>query len=176
MLSFVLSTIGLVCVMVADLIKGKRMGIILFLVFSCNALLAISYLLDRSGINGAASCFLGALQALINFLFERKNQPIPKWLVAIYATAFVILNLIVGGMNWLCLLAIVASLTFIMSINQKDGAKYRIWTLANESLWTLYDILSHSYGALFTHSILVVTVLAGMIIYDRKKAKGEFVC
>lgn len=142
---------------------------ILFFVFCGNVLVATSYLLDGSGFNGAASCYLGGIQAIINYFFDAKGKPLPKWLVAVYAIAFIAVNLAVGGLSTLGILAIVASLTFIMCIGQKNGAKYRFWTIVNMVLWCLYDVLSKSFGALTSHIPLLVFTVAGMIIHDRKK-------
>ena len=172
-LSFVLSTLGLVSMITASLIKGKKMKTILFFVFFGNLLVALSYLVGGSGINGAASCFIGAAQTIINYFFESKNKPLPKWLVAIYALAFVAVNLIVAGFNALCVLAIVASLSFVMCIGQKSGAKYRFWIIVNSLLWCAYDIFSKSFSALPTHIILLMFTVAGMIIHDRKEKKQE---
>lgn len=172
-LSYVLSISGLLCMMIASLIKGKNMKVILLLVFSCNALLATSYLVDGSGLNGAASCYLGALQSIINYFFDKKNKPLPIWLVVIYAVAFIVVNLLVGNFTLLGILAILASLTFVMCIGQKNGARYRVWTLINETLWTLYDILSKSYGALATHLPLVFVNIVGIIIHDIKRTKSN---
>lgn len=170
-LSYILSLLGLVSMIMASLIKGNNMKKILFFVFCGNILVAVSYLLGGSGINGAASCFLGGIQAIINYFFDSKNKPLPKWLIAVYAVAFIALNLAVGGFSALGVLAIVASLTFIMCIGQKNGAKYRFWTIVNNILWCLYDVLSKSFGALASHVPLLLFTIAGMIIHDKKKAK-----
>lgn len=151
---------------IASLIKGKNMKTILLFVFSGSMLVATSYLLSENGINGAISCYIGAAQTIINYFFDAKKKPLPKWLIVIYAFMFVLLNLL-GGFNYLTLLAITASLTFILCIGQKVGSKYRFWTLVNMGLWCLYDILSASYGVLFTHGTQLVFALIGMIIYDR---------
>ena len=69
-LAYVLSGLSLISMIIASLTKGERMGKILFFVFCANFLTATSYLLNGQGINGAAACYLGALQSLINyFLF-----------------------------------------------------------------------------------------------------------
>ena len=170
-LSYVLSLLGLASMIAASLIKGQNMKKILFFVFCGNILVAVSYLFGGSGINGAASCFLGGAQAIINYFFDSKNKPLPKWLVAIYALSFIVLNLAVGGFSAIGILAIVASLTFIMCIGQKSGAKYRFWTIVNNVLWCLYDIFSKSFGALATHIPLMIFTIVGMIIHDKKKAE-----
>ena len=168
-LSYVLSFAGLASMILASLVKGQDMKKILMFVFMGNVLVATSYLLAGNGINGAASCYLGALQSIINYFYDRKMKPLPNWLIAAYAIAFVALNLAVSGVSPLGILAIVASLTFIMCIGQKNGKKYRFWTLVNMGLWCTYDVSFGSFGALFTHGIQIVFAVAGMIIHDREK-------
>ena len=168
-LSYVLSSLGLISMILASLIKGEKMKTILFLVFCGNFLVATSYLAGGSGINGAAACYLGAVQSLINYFFDSKNKPLPKWLVLLYAIAIIVLNIwVAAGITWLGTLVIVASLTFIMCIGQKDGAKYRFWTIVNMILWCLYDILSASFSALVTHIPLLLFTILGMLIHDKK--------
>lgn len=169
-LAYLLSALGLIAMILASLTKGEKMKRILFLVFCRNALVATSYLLYGKGINGAAACYLAALQSIINYTFESKGKDVPKWLICIYAIAIIVLNIwVAGGVTALGLLVIVASFTFLMCIGQKNGAKYRIWVSVNISLWCLYDILSGSYSALVSHIPLLIFNFAGMFIYDRKK-------
>lgn len=168
-LPFILSTLGLISMILASLTKGERMKLILFFVFCGNFLVATSYLLDGKGINGAAACYLGAVQTLINYFFESKGKAIPKWLIAIYAVSIVVLNIwVANGITALGLLVIVASLTFILCIGQTNGAKYRFWTIVNMVLWCTYDLLAPAYPSLITHVALLVFTVAGMIIHDRK--------
>lgn len=168
-LAFVLSLLGLLTSILCSLLKGRRMELILFLVFCGNVLVATSYLLDGKGLNGAAACYLGGVQAIINYFFDVKGKPLPKWLIAIYAVAIIVLNIWVAkGITVLGLLVIVASLTFIMCIGQPNGARYRFWTMVNMVLWCIYDVAAPAYPSLVTHvSILLFTVI-GMIIHDRK--------
>lgn len=168
-LSYVLSISGLACMIAASLVKGKNMNAILALVFFGNALVATSYVVGGSGLNGAASCYIGAAQTLINYFFDRKQKPLPPWLIALYAVAIIVCNLLVGGFTALGLLAIVATLTFILCIGQKDGARYRFWTVVNMVLWCTYDLFSRSYSALVTHVILLLFTVVGMMVYDRKQ-------
>ena len=168
-LAFVLSILGLLSMIISSLIKGKRMKLILFFVFCGNILVATSYLLDGKGLNGAAACYLGGVQAIINYFFDVKGKPLPKWLIAIYAVSIVALNIwVAGGVTALGVLVIVASLTFIMCIGQPSGAKYRLWTIINMVLWCIYDILAPAYPSLVTHISLLLFTVIGMIIHDRK--------
>ena len=170
-LAFILSTMGTVCICVPPLLKGKSMKLILLLVFSANMLVATSYLLTGA-YNGAASCFVGGAQAIINYFFDRKNKKLPVWLITIYALAFIGVNLLVFG-HIFDLVAMVASLTFIMCVGQKTGRKYRVWTFINTVLWMTYDVLKASYGPLVTHGILLCTVISGFIMHDIRKKSEE---
>ena len=171
-LSYILSLSGLVSMIMASLVKGDKMKTTLFLVFCGSVLVGTSYLFDGSGINGAAALYLGALQTLINYFYESKQKPIPKWLISCYAIAIVTLNIAVAGkVTALGILVIVASLTFIFCIGQKNGAGYRFWTIINMLLWCLYDILAGVYSALLTHGALLVFTVGGMIMHDINKDK-----
>ncbi len=169
-LAYILSFLGTACIVASSLVKGKNMKVILSLIFSANVLVAISYLVGGDGINGMVSCSLGAIQALVNYLFERKGLPIPKWLLVIYGSAFAGVNFLFGGINVASVLAILACLAFVICIGQKNGAKYRFWTIFNTVLWCSFDIVSHTYYALImTHVPQLLFNVVGMIIYDRKK-------
>ena len=169
-LSYVLSLLGLAAMIAASLTRGEKMKLILLLVFFGNVLVATSYLADGSGISGAVTCYLGAVQVLINYFFQSKGRDIPKWLLAIYAVSFVALNIWAArGISPEVALVSVASLSFIMGIVQKTGAKYRFWTVINVLLWITYDVWTGAYGALITHVTIFVFTVVGMILHDRKK-------
>ncbi|MBE7043498.1 MAG: YgjV family protein, partial [Ruminococcaceae bacterium] len=153
-----------------SLVKGEKIKTVLFFVICGSILVGTSYLLDGSGINGAAALYLGAAQALINYFFDVKKKPIPRWLIALYAVAIVVLNIWVAGqVTGLGLLVIVASLTFIFCIGQTDGTGYRLWMIVNLSLWCLYDVLAQAYSPLLTHGVLFLFNVIGILIHDRKK-------
>ena len=169
-LPFIFSALGTVCVCVSPLLKGRDMKLILLCVFSANALVGASYLVTGA-VNGAVTCFVCAIQAIINYFFDRKNKSLPVWLLAVYALTFIVVNILVFE-HIFDLITMVASLTFIMCIGQKTGAKYRVWVLINTLLWILYDLLMQTYGPLLIHGIQLVTVISGMIIHDTKKKKA----
>lgn len=168
-LAFVLSTLGLISVTSASLIKGKRMKLILLLVFGGNVLYATSYVVNGSGVNGAASCYLGGALAIVSYFFDAKDRKAPKWLPPVYAALFVAVNVVFGTDVLLTVIAILATMCFVMSIGQPNGAKYRFWTTANLVLWVTYDIVSGTYSTLYAHIIQLTCTILGMVIYDRKK-------
>ena len=170
-LSYVLNFLGLASFVAASLVKGKRMRLILFLSFFGNAVMATAYLVLGRGINGAISGYIGGAQAVVNYFFEAKNKPLPKWLVGVYAAAFVGLNLWLGWGDWRCVLAIAACLCFVMSLVQPTGKEYRIWTMGNCTIWCSYDAFNRAWGALATHAIIGVFTVTGIVIHDIKKKK-----
>ncbi len=176
--------LGMGAIIASSLLKGKSMKLILILAFLSNAFVAIGYFLQGQGINGAASCLLGAVFSIVNFLFDNKNKPVPRPLVAFYGLAFIGVNIAVNFKNMvnfeggfslvplqviLCVLAIAGCLAFVMCIGQKNGAKYRFWTVMNMLMWCTYDIVSANFVVLITHLIQMGFAVVGMIIHDRKK-------
>lgn len=168
-LSLILSVVGFCAAVAPNLIKGKNMKLILFFLVCANTLYAFSYLAGGSGINGAVSGFLGAAIAGSNYFFDSRNRDVPKWMIAIYCVAFVSLHLIIGGFTLVSVISILAALAFVLGIIQKNGKMYRIWAFANIVLWVVYDICSKSWEILPVHSIQLISVIAGMLLHDRKK-------
>ncbi len=169
-ISTVLSVAGLVCMILASTYKTSKMETILTFVIFGNFLVAVSYLLEGNN-NGATCCFIGTAMTFINYFFERKDKPIPIWLICIYAAAIIGVNAVVLT-ELVDILSIIASLTFILCVGQKSGAKYRFWTIINMLLWISFDIIKASYPPLFTHVSLLLFTVVGMILYDRKKEKS----
>lgn len=172
-LAYILNLIGLASYISATLLKGKRIKWILVLVMLGNLMTSLGYLCGGTGISGALSGFLATVQTAINYLFDAKDKPIPKWLIVIYLASFVVLNIWVGGVHYLSFLVIGACFTAVMGVVQKTGAKFRVWTTLNCCIWTAYDLCTHSYGALITHVSLLISTVLGTIINDRKIKKEE---
>ena len=165
--SFICSILGLVSIMLSLLMKGKDMKRILMLSLLGNGLMVASYgcVLNWSG---AASSALGTAASVINFLYAVKNSPLPKVWPVVYAALFVSVNLLTFA-SWVDLLAICACLIFVLLVCSPEGKKYRIWSLVNNSIWVLFDILKGSYGPLVTHIALTSVTAVGMVIHDRKQ-------
>lgn len=168
-ISFCLSTLGLIALIIASLIKGEKMKNTLILVFFGNALVGLSYLFTPSGINGAISCFIGATQTLVNLIFFSKNKT-PVWVIVIYAIAFIVGNLAVLD-SPIGILALLATLCFIGCVTAKSGKGFRLWQILNNVLWITYDVLSQSYSPLFVHIAMCSFTIVGVIINDLNPKK-----
>ena len=170
-LAFVLSMASLLCMLTSSLIKGKNMKLILALVCAANFLVALSYFLQTPmAVNGGVSCMIGAAMSFINYFYDKDEKPVPKWLVAIYAVIITVLNAVVMKELY-DLITIVAGLTFVLSIIQKSGKMFRVYTAVNMALWITYDLFAHSYGPILQHSIQFVFFIIGMLVHDRKKSE-----
>lgn len=166
-ISIMLGAVATVSICIASFLKGRDMRLILLLVFSTNALLGISYILTGA-FNGVATSFIGAGMTIVNYFFERKNKPLPVWLISIYAAVLIAVNILVFT-RLADILVILTALAFVMGISQKDGKHFRLWTLLNVGLWVVYDAVTFSFGPLTTHSLQLATVIMGIVIHDRKK-------
>ena len=158
-----------------NLLKGKNLKLILVFLVCANLLYAFSYLAEGKGINGSAAGFLGAAIAAVNFTFDSKGKPVPKWLIAIYFVVTISVQLLVAPITYLTIVIVAATTAFLMGVLQPNGKMYRLWALANILLWVLYDILSKSYALLPVHCFQTVTVIVGMILHDRKEHKKKAV-
>jgi len=165
-LSVMLSGLGLAIFIVTCLLKGANMKAILICNSLGNLLIASSYLCTLN-FNGAISSVIGMTVAIINYFFAVKEKKIPLWLLGIYALAFVWGNLITFT-GWVDLVAIAAGLAAVLMISARTGKGYRLWSIANDGLWSLFDILRGSYGPLLTHGVLVAVAIVGFLLHDRK--------
>ena len=171
--AFILNLIGLFLSILASLIKGEKMKKTLFLILLGNLLVAIGFLLSGVGINGAASGILACVQVAINYVFESKNKPIPKWLIAIYAVLFIAVNIWVGGIAISTVFAILACMAFVASIVQKNGKSFRACAIINTVFWLIYDLIVFSVNGLITHGTILVMNIIGVLIHDLKIKKKK---
>lgn len=169
--AIILNLVGLSLVVLTYILKKANMKQILLLIFVANLLVATSYLLSGDGINGAVSGYMACAMTIINFFFQSKQKPIPKWLGAIYAVSFVAVNLAISEWNVFTVLAIGAALFFVASILQSGGKGYRLCSVGNAVLWSTYDLLTGAYGALLTHGSLLAVTLGSVLLYDVWKKK-----
>ena len=169
-LSVILSVVGLATFIVSFLVKGRNMKTILALNTLGNCLMAVSYLCTGN-YNGCVTSVVGMIVSIVNYFFAVRQKKIPVWLLGIYAVAFVSVNLAVLS-SWRDLFAIAASLAAVLMISASSGKGYRIWSLANDMLWTIFDVLCGNYGPLLTHGVLTGFTVIGMIWHDREKTNS----
>ncbi len=164
----VLSLSSTACIILTSYIRSIRW--ILFLQAMGNLTIALGYLLDKS-YSGAVSCLIGAATAIISGLYDAKSQSVPMFMIYIYAAAFIVANLF-AFTAWYSSIALVASVVYVLSVVQKSGKFYRVWTIVNLLLWVAYDLFAAAYGSLTSHTIMVLFIFSGIILDKIRDKKG----
>ena len=145
----------------------KKMQTILIFNFLGNLLVGISYLLI-GGYSGAGICAVACGQVFVNYFFDVKEKKVPSWLIAIYAIAFLSVNLSTF-FHWYDGFSLVAAMLFVLSVAQSNAKNYRLLYAANSLVWIFYDIFAAAYGNLATHGILLLSTFLAMWMRDKKK-------
>ena len=146
---------------------SKKMSTVLIFNLVINGLVGVNYLLTES-YSGLLICVAAIVCLVINYFFTSRGRDIPVYIVVLEGVLFLGANLAVFA-YWYDILAIIASLLFVLLIAQKTTKYYRVVHIANSLVWLPYDFLSGSYANLFTHSVLTIAIFVSMIINDRKK-------
>lgn len=134
-----------------------------------NITVALSFFLTQqfsaAGMNAAAVIYV-----VIAFLYNRKNQKMPLWLLLSFGALFVAWGAITFK-DWRDLLPIVCSLMFILAVMQKKPSRYRIFTVLKSLLYVVYDIVILLYSMVPTHAFLAVMGVIAIIKLDMPKKK-----
>ena len=160
-LPLIVSIFSTLCIVTTSYIKNVKT--ILVLLATANLAMATSYFLQGS-YNGAISCALGAITAIISGIYDMKEKDIPLFVSFLYGIAFTIANLVAWDKWNTTGLVIIASLMFAISTIQKTGMMYRVWTMGNIFLWITYDIITLSGASLVSHLTTFTFMTSGMII------------
>lgn len=160
-LPLIVSIFSTLCIVTTSYIKNVKT--ILVLLATANLAMATSYFLQGS-YNGAISCALGAITAIISGIYDMKEKDISLFVSFLYGIAFTIANLVAWDKWNTTGLVIIASLMFAISTIQKTGMMYRVWTMGNIFLWITYDIITLSGASLVSHLTTFTFMTSGMII------------
>lgn len=143
---------------------GKKMRTVLTLSLLGNVCVGISYLLIQK-YSGAIVCATAAIQLIINYCYSVRDKKLPKTLIAVHLVSFLAVNLITFA-AWYDLLALVASLLFVLSVAQENAKHYRLLYVSNSLVWIFYDIVVGAYGNLATHVILFIATIIAVVYRD----------
>ena len=146
---------------------SKRMRTVLILSFIGNFLIAVSYFCVH-GYSGAAICGVACIQLAINYTFTSRGKKIPIPLIIAYAVSFILVNLLTFKELY-DIIALIASLNFVLSVAQSEAKYYRILYIINAMLWMTYDVFASAYGNLFTHGVIFVGTGIAIFVRNRNK-------
>lgn len=146
----------------------KNMKLVLLFQLICNSTLTAQYVLeDRVSVSGVV--ILAVIQTVVRFFFDSKGKPFPVWLTCVFIAGFTAVSLIMMSTPF-DLITCVAVWFFAICIVQKKSSRARICSCINTILWLIYDILC-APSAIFTHAVILVFVVVGIIRLDREEWK-----
>ena len=151
--------------------QQKNKNQIIFLFILANLFSSINFILLNS-YTGTTICFFAIIQTLINKIFEKKEQPVPKIVILLYIVISIILGLITFN-SFVDILPIICSILYTITIIQDKEKNIRKITLINIILWIIYDVVCLAYTAALSDLLTAISTLIGMYRLDYKKAKKK---
>ena len=118
--------------------------------------------------SSAYVCFFTVAEMLINHLFERKNKPVPKWVVGIY----IIVNILLGAIAFtgpLDVIPIVCALIFCATLLTKNEQNIRKLMLLNQALWLVYDLTVGAYFFAVSNVLTIISTAIALYRFSKKK-------
>lgn len=161
----------LACVLSVISMLSKRITGALIFQMAANVTIAINFGLTN-GLSGAIVCIIGSIQTLTLFIMRRKDKEPKWWLLLIFLAAYISASVFTFN-YWFDILSAIAAVTFAVAVMQKNPANYRIIMLINSCLWLVFDFCAGSYGAIVTHTVILISIIAGMVKNDIKKEIAE---
>ena len=114
-------------------------------------------------------CLFAIIEMLVNSIFEKKKQPVPKAVVGIY----IIINIALGTLSFsglLDIIPIVCAIIFCITLLSKKEQNIRKLMLVNQILWLGFDI---SVGAYMFAVSNVLTIISTIIAIYRFNKNGD---
>ena len=149
----------------------KNMKLVLLFQLICNSTLTLQYVIEgRVSVSGVV--ILAVIQTIVRFFFDRQGKPFPVWLTCVFIAGFTAVSVIMMTSPF-DLITCVAVWFYAICIVQKRSSVARICSVINTVLWLIYDILC-APSAIFTHAVILVFVIAGIIRLDREDWKLFF--
>lgn len=163
----VFGIIGIVFSVLSMQMKTKKK--IMFMLFGLNIASALNFLFLNS-ISGSLVCFFGAIETVINYLYDSKDKKVPIYIVVFY----IILNLILGFSSYhklLDLIPIVCALLYCLTVCTKKESNIRKIMFANQSIWLVYDIIVKAYMFSISNVLTLISIIIAMFRYDIRTDK-----
>ncbi|MBR3319674.1 YgjV family protein [Candidatus Saccharibacteria bacterium] len=160
----VLSTISSVCSM--QFKKRKQ-------IFTALLLLSVFAALNLIFLGSFSSAYItifGAVELIINSLFERAKKPVPKIVIALY----VIVNIVLGALNfngWLDILPIICALIFCATLLTRNEQTIRKEMLTNQILWLIFDFSVGAYALVVSNILTIISTSIAIYRFSKKTTK-----
>ena len=174
---YIAQGIGVLCVVLSMCIQQfKDIRYIQIGNVAINLLIALQYLL-LNALSGAWVCVVAAVQSVVMFLLNRKENKLRNWINLLFCVIYI------AG-TWAVytgikdLFSCAGALFFALAITQKSSGKYRLFGAGNAAVWIVYNIYTMAYVALINQllklgSIIVAVIRLDIPKYFRRRKKDE---
>ena len=160
----VLSMVSSICSMQFK----KRKQILIALL--CLSVFAALNLIFLGSLSAAYITLFAILEMLVNYLFERREKTVPKWVVGIY----VVCNVALGALTWtgvLDVLPILAAIVFCFSLLAKKEQNIRKLMFVNQLLWLIFDATAGAYALVASNVLTLISTSVAIYRYGKKGDK-----
>lgn len=149
------------------MMQFKNVKIMLFFQVLVNLTAASTYLLV-GGDSGMIVSILATIQAIVMFLYQRKNK-IPHLAVTIIFVAayfgLAIYSTLVKE-DFMEMLPAICAFCYSMALVQKKPSAFRVWGALNPTFWIPYDLYTGAIVMSLVHTGILVSSVVGMIRLD----------
>lgn len=146
-----------------------------------NILMGLGFILLNAWV-GLAMCCVAICRDVVSEILNRmrseenrlKTTGLDWGLLAIWVTALITLTVITEN-GWVTWFALFATLTFTISIWQKNVLIYKILGILVGVFWIIYNIGVESVFGIFLESVLLFGVMIGLIrfLFNKKRSVAE---
>ena len=164
----VIGLFGMAANTLAVQLKQKKQ---ILLAFIAGAFLWAASMAVLGAWAGAVSCVISGVLTIINYFFEKKERPLPTWLLGVFIALVSGAGMMTYGQIY-DVLPVVGSVAYILSIAQKKESRIRKIMIVNTAAWVIYNIMVAAYVGLFSNVVFLISTVTAMIRLDFKKEKG----
>ena len=143
----------------------KNMKGILLSQIIANFLTASTYFL-LGGFSGAGICLIAILQAIIMFLYDRKQKSPPLAVIILFIMLYIGCS-VVYYKHFIDVFSATAAVCYAMSITQRNPKIARLWYVFNPLFWMIYDLYTRAYGNFIMHTSIFISTAVALIRVDR---------
>jgi hypothetical protein len=175
--SQVFVVLGFVCIFATYQIKSRSK--LLATSIASSLLMGVSFILLNAWV-GLAMCCVAICRDVVSEIFNRqrseatrtKNTGLDWLLLIIWTTALISLTVITEN-GWVTWFALFGTLTFTVSIWQKNALLYRLLGIFVGIFWIIYYTGIESLFGIILEAILLVGVIIGLVRFIVKARKNQ---
>jgi hypothetical protein len=160
----------------------KKRSAVLVVVMTSNFTMGVGFSLLSAWV-GVGMCAVAITRDTVSSIINRKRSEMDKnkitgtdWvLLCVWVTALSVITVLTenGFLTWF---ALFATLTFTISIWQKNVFVYKFLGIFVGIFWIIYNISIENFFGVILEGVLFVAVIIGLILYivkNKKSVKGK---